>query len=94
MSTQGRKAGEKLPRVQERVWETTAEEKRALEKNKSRREKETSKQRKRHRVLQNKKGNWKKVHLGGKKHIGIFSIEGTNPTLQGKNHSKAGDEMR
>ena len=51
-------------------------------------------QSKRHRVLQNKKGNWKKVHLGGKKHMGIFSIEGTNPTLQGKNHSKARDEVR
>ena len=66
MSTQGWKAGEKLPRVQERVWETTAEEKRALEKNKSRREKETSKQRKRHRVLQNMKGNWKKFTWEGK----------------------------
>ena len=68
--------------------------KEGIRKKKGRRKKETSKQRERPRVLQNKKGNWKKVHLGGKKHVGIFSTEGINPTLKGKNSSKVGDEVR
>lgn len=70
MSTQGWKAGEKLPRVQERVWETTAEEKRALEKNKSRREKETSKQKTQGSSKQERK--LEKSSLGREKAHGNF----------------------